>query len=95
MTQAQTVAAIFGDDGQCWHIDEGEDGVDIIQTSIDEMCERHGARREWRYGHGTDTYRWVWADGSVLTMAGAAWDFGYQDCWCWDGTGHTEECEVA
>jgi hypothetical protein len=88
-TTAEKIADRFDNDGQRWE----RDGVDI-----DDVCREHAvphARPEYRDGWGTDTYRWVFADGSVLTMAGAAWDFGYPDCWCWRGAGHTDDCPAA
>jgi hypothetical protein len=91
-TQAQQIAAMYDHDGQRWYIDEGEDGVDIIETYIEDMCKRHGARR---CPGGADVTRWDFADGSCLTMAGGGWDFGYRDCFCWQGVGHTDQCTAA
>lgn len=80
-TTAQTIAARFGGDGQCW---EDGSGRHISDVCGDETrSERHD-------GHEMD--RFVFEDGSAITLAGGAWDFGYADCWCWRGAGHTDGC---
>jgi len=61
---------------------------------IDVACLCQGGWQEWRDGPGSDIYRWAFPDGSVITIAGAAWDFGFPGCWCWGGIGHTEECSA-
>jgi hypothetical protein len=82
-TTAEKIAELFGDDGQCWETESGETFFDA--------CERHlpdVSRPE------PGVIRHTFDDGSVLTAAGAAWDFGYSDCYCWQGAGHTETCEA-
>lgn len=83
MNQAEKIAAMFGNDGQQWATADGE--------SLDDACEAAGGVITYRDGWGTDTYKYTFADGSVITVAGAAWDFGYEDCWCWAGLGHDDE----
>ena len=83
-TDAERMARRFNDDGHNFTAN----GV-----TLDDACRSAGARREWRNGPGTDTYRWRFADGSVITIAGAAWDLGFSDCYCWQGGGHSDECE--
>ena len=89
-TTAQTISALFGDDGQCWQTEyTAGEGLD---ESLDALCERNRGRCEYRDGHGTDTYRYTFADGSVITVAGDGWDYGYVGCFCWQGVGHSDEC---
>jgi hypothetical protein len=81
---AQQISAMFNDNGQCWETISGKD--------FDAVCDDHRGSREWRDGWGTDTYRWLFDDGSCLIVSGAAWDFGYPDCFCCRGDTHNEEC---
>jgi hypothetical protein len=85
MTTADRVSEILGDDGQHWTGPDGE--------RIESICERLGGRCE-RCETKTDVVRWAFADGSVITIAGDGWDHGYTGCWCWQGAGHTEHCEI-
>ena len=83
MTRAEAISALLHDDGQCWESDDGR--------GLDELCSEH-TRRDV---HGRDTYRYVFSDGSVITVAGDGWDLGYAGCYCWHGAGHHEDCEVS
>lgn len=86
-TTAEQIAARFHGDGQCWTDDNGKE--------FDAECSDACVRCEWRDGFKVgDTYRYEFVDGSVITVAGDGWDFGYPDCYCWRGAGHTEECQV-
>ena len=38
------------------------------------------------------TYKMVFADDTVITVISGVWDHGYRDCWCWESTGHLEDC---
>lgn len=83
MTTAQQISEQFHNDGQCWENDD---------THIDAACATAGGTRDWEYGYGTDSYRWTFRDGSCLTMHGDAWDYGYPECFCWQGAGHKDDC---
>jgi hypothetical protein len=30
-----------------------------------------------------------------VTVAGDAWDYGYATCYCWQGAGHSDDCEAS
>lgn len=78
VTVAEEVAAIFNSDGTIFEDSEGR--------TLDEVAEAYsGERSRVRDGH----YRWVFPDGSILAVNGVAWDFGFADCWCFAGNGHT------
>ena len=81
-TVAQAISARLGDDGQDWR-------------GFEDAAESQPHRIEYRDGHGTDTYRYVYADGSVIMVAGDCWDVGHTDCYCMAGAGHTERCATA
>jgi hypothetical protein len=86
MTTAQTIADLFDNDGQKFLLPD--------DVELDDICDDNHSRREYRDGWGTDTYRHVFPDGSVLTVAGGAWDLGYRDCYCWQEAGHSDNCEA-
>jgi hypothetical protein len=91
MTTAETVAAKLDDDGsRFWTGSRAGDGA-----HLDELAKNRAGRREQREERSSDEYRWIFPDGSVVTVCGAAWDLGYADCWCWDGSGHDEGCEAS
>ena len=73
-TTAQTIAAKF--DGTEFTTADGE--------HFDEVCKGVGGVR---FGCA-EIYKYEFQDGSVLTVAGDAWDFGYEECMCWQGAGH-------
>ena len=84
MDRAHEVAARYGNDGQVW-----KDANDVWLT---DACEEAGARTERNVER--DLTRYIFSDDSVLTLAGGGWDFGYANCWCWDGVGHNPDtCE--
>lgn len=65
-TIADQIAAQFGNDGLNWH--------DAENRHLDEVCEALTSR-EWRDGYRTgDTYRYEFADGSAIVVAGDCWD---------------------
>ncbi|MHC4621928.1 MAG: hypothetical protein ACYTEQ_29670 [Planctomycetota bacterium] len=82
LTLAQTVAARYDNDGQCWETDDG--------VQFDCMCRRLGATREWRDGYRVGhVSRWVFPDESVLIDMESCWDHRAPDCtgYCSDGVG--------
>ena len=86
MTLAETISRrYYSDDGQVWR---DADGV-----ALEDALETAGAMRERSNEHSAERY--TLPDGSVITMQGGGWDYGYPDCWCWQGAGHTEDCEAA
>lgn len=82
MTTATTISAQLGDDGRCYTAEDGR--------TLGDLSREAGSRVE-RSDAGY--VRYTYPDGSVITDAGPAWDLGYPDCWCWQGAGHTEECQ--
>ena len=85
MTTAEKISALLHDDGQCWKTDDGRSFADLV--------DEYRASESWRDGHRTgDVVRYTFDDGSVLTEAGDGWDFGYPDCYCWEGVGHDDNC---
>jgi hypothetical protein len=84
-TQADTIAARYGNDGREW--------IDANGVELEECLVSLGARCEWRDGHGTDVRRYTLADGSAILLAGDCWDVGYADCWCSaTGIAHESGC---
>ena len=83
-TIAQHISAALGDDGQQWRT-RPTDGTD--SHTLDDLVAQHGgASVAWRDGVRTgDTVQMSFADGSVITVAGAAWDLGFPGCFCWAG----------
>jgi hypothetical protein len=85
---AEQVAAKLDDDGsKFWTGERSGEGA-----FLDEIAAEAGGRREQHEGRSSDEYRFVFPDGSVITVCGAGWDLGFTDCWCWDSTGHDEDC---
>jgi hypothetical protein len=85
MTIAERVAARFHDDGMVWKDDSGHRLEDVLRAE--------GGSAEYRDGRGIagGAERWTLPDGSIITIAGDAWDFGYPDCFCWASHGHNPE----
>ena len=69
MTTAQTIAAIFNNDGQCHDSDAG---------SIYDLCKARG----FAGASDADNQRWDFADGSCLILGSEAWDYGHDDTGC-------------
>lgn len=85
-THAHQIGARLHNDGQVFADNDG--------YTLDDMAGDLGGRKE-QHPRKPDVYRWVFGDGSVITVAGDAWDDGYSDCWCWAGVGHSDECQPA
>lgn len=88
---AAEIAALCGDDGLQWRtIREGT--IDFqpvpVGTPLPELLDAWSAECE-RQG---DKTRWTFSDGSIITTAGDAWDFGFPSCYCWEGAGHNDDC---
>ena len=81
---AQQIAAALDNDGQCFRTRPTDDRESM---TFDDLVEQHGsASIDWRDGFRTgDTYRLTFADESIITVAGSAWDIGFAACFCWEG----------
>lgn len=81
-TQAEKFGAEFGNDGQCFETGDGRGFAEVLGLYCVTL--------EWIDGDNTrDTVRCVFPDGSIITQAGAGWDYGHADCFCWEGNGHS------
>jgi hypothetical protein len=82
-TISYQVSAALGHDGQQWST-RPTDGGDSL--TIDDLIAQYGgASVAWRDGVRTGVYSLKFSDGSVITVAGDAWDFGFPRCFCWAG----------
>lgn len=88
-TIAQQISAALGNDGQQWRT-RPTDGTDT--QTFGDLAEAHGgATLDWKDGLRTgDTVRMTFADQSVITIAGDAWDYGFLGCFCWAGCPHSD-----
>jgi hypothetical protein len=78
MTIAQQIALALDNDGQQWRTRPTDDSEGL---TFDDLIEQHGAYiQPWR-----DKCRFTFDDGSIITVAGGAWDLGFADCYCWAG----------
>ena len=81
LTVADLVADLLDNDGQKFESQAG--------NSLQDMCEVLGGFMESR---GADR-KFSFPDGSCITISeGTAWDVGYEDCWCWQSIGHSDNC---
>jgi hypothetical protein len=80
MTKAEKIAERYGNDGLSWY--------DADAIHLEEACHDYPHTCDQKDG----IVRYTFNDGSVLTLAGGAWDFGYPNCFCWRGGGHCEDC---
>jgi hypothetical protein len=86
-TIAQKISERFGD-GQTWVDDSGAKLMDVLEEHASETHWQDG----WRNG---DVISFDFADESVITVWNGIWDFGYPECYCLQGAGHTEDCKSA
>jgi hypothetical protein len=84
---ADYIAAMLHGDGQVYQADDGR--------SLDELCYEAGGALTYRDGHGTDVSRYMFADGSAITVSGTAWDIGRPCCYAWASVDHEDSCEAA
>ena len=86
---AKQIANRFNNDGQSFEDAQG--------STLDDLCNDFDGTQEWRDGwQSGDVYAWRFADGSGIVVAGDAWDLALdEDCWCWEGVGHSEEVDGA
>lgn len=83
MTKAQEISKRYSDDGQIWR--------DANEVYLETACREADASEA---EHNTGR-RFTFSDGSVITTSGGGWDFGYAECFCWAGVGHTDDCEAS
>lgn len=79
-TTAELVASLLDDDGMQWKTSDGR--------SLEDLCQEHQASSH----RDDDVMAWNFPDGSTIVAAGAIWDLGYSDCYCWRGNGHDQAC---
>jgi len=85
---AQTISALLNDDGQVFAAADGR--------TLEDLTEAHGAtittpNGAWDSPTPNGAWaRYVFGDGSVITVVGNGWDLGYPDCYCWQGVGHND-----
>ncbi len=77
MNKAERISEQFGGDGQHF--------TDNAGRALETVCDAANI-----LGRDTDgeSIRWIFPDGSVITATDDGWDFGYSDCFCWQGGGH-------
>ena len=88
MSIDQQIAQALDNDGQQWRTRPTDDSE---PRTFDDLIEQHGAYiQPWR-----DKCRFTFDDGSIITVAGDAWDLGFADCYCWAGAVEQEghQCE--
>lgn len=91
-TIAETIAEQLGDNGMTWQ-DTSGNTLDRLAAEAGGELHRHPTRN--------DVCRWTFPDGSAITEAGEAWDFGFPACWCWVGAPYEAhpapagDCELA
>lgn len=76
----------------------GDQFVSVRGLCLADECGWHGATHSWRDYGTIERRRFVFGDGSALTVvqgmpphgdrSNAWWDLGYADCYCWDSEGH-------
>jgi hypothetical protein len=77
-TAAEQIADRFHNDGLSFNNAAGE--------NLDVVCEGISGPAEYRDGYRTgDTYRYKFADGSAIVVAGDAWDVEGPESFSWAG----------
>ena len=82
-TTAQKIANRFNRDGQNFCDKKGK--------SLEEVCRKAGLK--YPVETNPDFMKFTFTDSSVIVIGGGAWDIGFPECGCWQGAGHTLECE--
>lgn len=89
MNTAEKIAEQLVNNGPKWSMD----WTDVAGRHMDDLAAEAGGRKV-RRPDGSGSYRWTFPDGSGIVACGAAWDIAAgPDCFCWEGAGHTEDCE--
>ena len=71
-TTAQTIAELFGNDGQCF----------VAEIQIEEICEQHSGRVGKTINSKRQATLYRFLDDSAIVVAGDAWDYLHPDCSC-------------
>lgn len=81
---AQQISTALENDGSRFRTRPADDSEPL---TFRDLIERHGGSSiDWRDGWRTgDVQRHTFGDGSIITVAGDAWDFGFPNCFCWAG----------
>ena len=81
---AQQIANALDNDGSQFWTRPTDDSE---RLTFRDLIEHHGGSSiDWRDGWRTgDAHRHTFRDGSIITVAGDAWDFGFATCFCWAG----------
>jgi hypothetical protein len=81
---AQQISTALDSDGSRFRTRPADDSEPL---TFRDLIERHGGSSiDWRDGWRTgDAQRHTFGDGSIITVAGDAWDFGFATCFCWAG----------
>tara|TARA_R110002126_G_scaffold93632_3_gene221697 strand:+ start:266 stop:574 length:309 start_codon:yes stop_codon:yes gene_type:complete len=87
---AQQIANALDNDGSQFKTRPTDDSEPL---TFRDLVEQHGgASIDWRDGWRTgDVRRHTFGDGSIITVAGDGWDFGFATCFCWAGC-TTDDC---
>lgn len=86
-TTAQAISALFHDDGQRFATDAGA-GLDEVCATAKGAIKTYPRNGNGLQQYGTDTYKWIFPDGSAIVVSGAGWDFPLSteaECFCWEG----------
>ena len=81
MNRAEKIAAKFSDGMEF----TGDDGSDLEDVCLNVA----GGCMALDCGNAS---RYVFDDGSSITISGDEWDIGYPDCMCFRGAGHSPDC---
>ena len=81
---AQQIADALDNDGSRFRTRPADDSE---PQHFEDLILRHGGSNiDWRDGWRTgDVRRHTFGDGSIITVAGDGWDFGFAACFCWAG----------
>lgn len=82
LTVAEQVAERFHNDGSRFIV-AGLRLHDVATGNFGAKVERTETRESTRY---------TFPDGSVITVHPGGWDLGFPGCWCWQSTGHLDDC---
>ena len=81
MDTAQSIAVLFGEDGQSFDSKIGNifDVCNKMSTKVDQS---------WK----SESTKYTFDDNSSIVISGDCWDTGHKECFCMSENGHTEDC---
>ncbi len=79
-TIAETIGELFDNDGSCFINNDGQE--------LDDICSDILSRKE-RNQKDEGMYKYIFSDTSVIVIVNSFWDYGYKNCFCCQGEGHT------